>query len=156
MQVLVRPSTPHDIEAMHRVRLSVQENRLSQAAGITEESYLAFVRAGSAWVAELSGQVVGFAAVDVTSRTVWALFVDPGAEKLGIGKALHGCLVGWARERGLDQLTLVTSPGTRAAAFYIAAGWLEEGFSSTGELCFSRRLDIERRERSDAPPLAGS
>lgn len=140
LKAVVRPASPFDIEAMHRVRLSVQENRLSENAGVTEESYLSFIQADNAWVAEVGGQVIGFAALDAMAGKVWALFVSPGAEKLGIGRALHDRMIVCARERRLRQLTLFTSPGTRAEGFYTAAGWRSDFCSSTGEVCFRRKL----------------
>jgi GNAT superfamily N-acetyltransferase len=140
MQAAVRPASVSDIEAMHLVRLAVRENELSKEAAITEESYLPFVTKGEAWVAEVAGQVVGFAALDAAAMTVWALFVSPGAEKKGIGRALHDRMVECARQCGLGQLTLFTSPGTRAERFYTAAGWRRDGSSSTGEVRFRRQL----------------
>jgi GNAT superfamily N-acetyltransferase len=140
MKAIVRPASNADIEAMHHVRLSVHENRLSDAGSITEEAYARFVEAGSAWVAELAGEVAGFAALDASAMTVWALFVHPSAERCGIGTALHDRMISWACERKLPKLSLPTTPGTRAEAFYIAAGWQREGFSSRSDVCFSRQL----------------
>lgn len=140
MQAVVRPASILDIGAMHQVRLSVQENKLSEGAGIKEESYLRFVQTGSAWVAEIEKQVIGFAAIDAVAMSVWALFVSPHAEKLGVGRVLHDCMIDWARDRGFPQLSLSTAPGTRAQGFYTAAGWQAAGVSGTGEMCFRRQL----------------
>ncbi len=134
MRARIRPATPADIPAMHRIRLAARENRLSDPGSVGEASYVRYVREGGAWVAESAERVVGFAAVDAAERSVWALFVDPRAEGRGIGGALHERMLGKARERGLGRLSLVTSPGTRAAAFYLARGWTVAGPAPDGEL----------------------
>jgi GNAT superfamily N-acetyltransferase len=141
MNVIIRAARIDDILAMHRIRLSVQENRLSEPARVTEKSYLPYVRQGSAWVAEVAGEIAGFAALHSASGSVWALFVDPEMEKIGVGKALHNRMLEWAAEQGLTQISLSTSPGTRAERFYSAAGWSKEGLTSTGEVRFRRTLD---------------
>jgi len=64
---------------MHRVRLSVTENRLVSVA-LTEHDYIAAIHeTGRGWVAEVDGIVVGFAIGDCQTGNIWALFVDPGA-----------------------------------------------------------------------------
>ncbi len=65
---------------MHRIRLAVRENRLSDPDRISENDYLPFVNAGSAWVALTELGLVGFAALVAGEASVWALFVDPEAE----------------------------------------------------------------------------
>lgn len=141
MSVRIRLAGPADVAAMHRIRMSVRENRLSDPGRVTEQSYLLHLRDESAWVAETDGRVVGFAALDAGERSVWALFVDPAAEGSGVGSALHARMVGWARSRGLDGLSLTTSPGTRAEAFYLAKGWQRAGRTADGEL----RLELALR-----------
>lgn len=108
---------------MHRVRLDVRENRLSDPNKITEASYPPYVEANSAWVAELDGSIVGFALIDGADRRVEALFVAPGAEGLGAGRALHASMLDWAKAQGIKELWLTTSKGTRAERFYRMAGW---------------------------------
>ena len=140
MDATVRPAAVDDIPAMHRIRLSVRENRLSDPDRIAEGDYLSFVDAGSAWVVERAGMVVGFAALDGSTGTVWALFVDPEAEGAGIGTALHDHMIEWARKQKLRRLKLSTAPGTRAERFYAAAGWMREGPASSGEVLFGMSL----------------
>lgn len=148
MPPLVRLARPEDIGAMHRLRLSVSENRLPAASGIDEESYAPFVENGSAWVAESGGRLLGFAALYHRSGSVWALFVDPEAEGQGVGTALHRQMLLWATQAGLDRLRLTTQTGSRAELFYRAAGWRDEGLSSKGE----RRFLLELQVR-DAPEV---
>jgi len=48
----IRTACAADIAAMHRIRIRVRENRLSDPARVTPASYLPYVAAGTAWVAE--------------------------------------------------------------------------------------------------------
>ena len=123
MTLHVRLASVADIPAMHRVRLGVRENRLSDPQKITEASYPPYVQANSAWVAEIDGVIVGFALVEGADRRVEALFVAPGSEGLGAGRALHAAMLDWAEAQGIDELWLTTSPETRAEHFYATAGW---------------------------------
>jgi GNAT superfamily N-acetyltransferase len=84
--------------------------------------------------------VVGFAAIDLSSANVWALFVAPDAEGSGVGRALHEQMLGWGRSKGLPRLSLQTSSGTRAERFYTAAGWKYAGTMTDGELRFEFAL----------------
>ena len=125
---------------MHAIRLAVRENPLSDSSRINESSYQPFLANGGAWVAETNAGVVGFAIVDAAANTIWALFVDPQAEGLGAGRALHERVLQWSREQGLQLLGLTTSPGTRAERFYRQQGWKDAGTNSKGELRMERRL----------------
>ena len=136
MDFTIRLAWADDIPTMHRLRLSVMENRLSDPARITEDSYRPYVEDGGAWVAEAASEIVGFAVVDEAEQSLWALFVRPDMERLGIGGALFGCAAAWASERGIRTLGLVTEAGTRAERFYEAAGLKRAGLSDTGEVRF--------------------
>ena len=128
----VRAATLADIPAMHAVRRSVRENRLGDPTRITEASYLPFVEARSIQIAvSPNDEVLGFSAVDPATESVWALFVDPGHEGEGIGRALHDAMLDWAVRHGLNALWLETAPGTRAEQFYIKAGWKKKTEGNT-------------------------
>jgi len=123
-----------DIPAMHRVRLAVRENRLSDPARITEADYVAAMEGlGRSWVVEVDGEVVAFAA-GYAAGSVWALFVDPSHEGRGHGRALHTAMIDWLWSQGHARLWLTTSPGTRAERFYRELGWQPCGTVSGGEL----------------------
>ena len=120
---MLRQALPHDIEAMHRVRTAVRENRLVSAV-ITASDCLEHIQTwGRGWVVETEGEVVAFAIGDARDGNIWALFVHPDHEKRGHGRQLHDVMVAWLRGRGLTRLWLTTSPNTRAQHFYEAAGW---------------------------------
>lgn len=141
MTFQIRPATLADVQAKHTLRLAVRKNKLSDRRKITEASYLPYVHAGSAWVAvDRSQIIVGFAAVDHVTESVWALFVQFEQEGLGIGRALHATMLTWARKHGIRGFWLVTAPGTRAERFYVSAGWEKSGASGTREAWFVRRL----------------
>jgi GNAT superfamily N-acetyltransferase len=129
-----------DITAMHSLRMKVRENRLSPTTRISEASYPRYIAAGSAWVAEARASIVGFAAIDAQTTSVWALFVDPQAEGVGVGQALHIRMIEWARHHGLRRLTLSTEEGSRAVRFYSKAGWTQTGSTSDGEVFFQRSV----------------
>jgi GNAT superfamily N-acetyltransferase len=130
----IRTACQGDIAAMHRLRCSVRENRLSDPGSVTERAYRPYVDAGSAWLAESGGRLLGFAALDLRSSSLWALFVAPEAEGRGIGRALHRHMLEQARKRGAGSLWLSTSPGTRAERFYKSAGWRTAEPTPEGEL----------------------
>lgn len=135
---MLREATPADIPAMHRVRMSVLENRL-RARVIAEADYASAMARGRGWVVEEKGEVVGFAVGDAADGNIWALFVHPDHEGRGYGWRLHDTMVAWLWAQGLERLWLTTAPGTRAQAFYEAAGWRHAGRTDRGEILFEMR-----------------
>ena len=133
MDLSIRLARSGDVSGMHRIRMAVAENRLSESSGVTEQAYLRYVREETAWVAEEARRLVGFAIIDSGDGSIWALFVDPASEGRGIGSALHAQMLGWAEASGLRRLTLTTSSGTRAESFYLARSWRVTGRTGSGE-----------------------
>ena len=124
--MLIREATSDDIPAMHRIRLSVRENRLSDTSWLTPAVYAACLQptgTANTWVAEIDGVTAGFSTARIAERDIWALFVDPAHEGCSVGRALLDRAVAWLFERGVDEVLLSTGPGTRADAFYRRAGW---------------------------------
>ncbi|HEX9876367.1 MAG TPA: GNAT family N-acetyltransferase [Gammaproteobacteria bacterium] len=145
MNARLREARRDDIEAMHRIRLSVRENRLISTA-INEEDYVAAIEeTGRGWVVELDARIVGFAIGNARTGSIWALFVDPNHEKRGYGRKLHDTMIGWLWSQGLDRLWLTTEPRTRAQRFYEVAGWAYAGSTDGGE----HRYEL-RRSAADA------
>ena len=130
----VRIAAPDDIMRMHRIRMSVNENRLSDPGKVQSAHYDAMLRSGRGWVCEVDGTVAGFAIADLVSCSVWALFVDPQYERRGIGRRLHDTMIEWLFESGAPQISLTTDPGTRAEHFYVTAGWQRSGDAPNGEV----------------------
>lgn len=148
MDALLRAARPDDIPAIQRVRRSVRENRLVSGV-ITDAEVLAMMQQhGRGWVVEEGGEVVGFAFGDARDGNIWALFVDPGHERCGHGRRLHDEMLRWLWSRGLARLWLSTTPGTRAEAFYRAAGWRDAGPAPHGEI----RFEIDRPDAKAQSP----
>ena len=141
--VEIRVAGPDDFPAMHRIRMAVRENVLSDPARVQPSDYAAILDAGGrGWVAEADGRMVGFAVADLARANVWALFVDPGFEGRGVGRRLHDTMMDWFFDQGVDRVWLGTDPGTRAEGFYRSAGWRPAGEEPNGEV----RFEISRTE----------
>lgn len=140
MEFSIRTALEADIPAMHRLRCSVRENRLSDPGRVTAASYMPYIQSGSAWVADAQSGILGFAALDLAAPSLWALFVASEAEGLGVGRDLHDAVLDRARAEGIRRLWLNTSPGTRAEHFYRAAGWEEAGLTPDGELRLEKSI----------------
>lgn len=139
--VALRPAAPRDVAAMHAVRIAVRENRLTDPSRITPDQYeRRLAQPGAAWVAEVDGVVAGFGIADLPSRSIWALFVQPGMEGRGIGRALLQAVTQRLEAAGPGTIHLSTEAGSRAARFYAAAGWTETGRLPNGEIHFTRSV----------------
>jgi GNAT superfamily N-acetyltransferase len=138
----IRPATLGDIPRIFEIRNSVGENRLSDPSVVTEAHVASFIANEALWVwQEADGIVTGFAGSDRRDGSIWALFVAPGHEGKGIGRALlkHACDA--LRAAGHTAAILTTEPGTRAERHYRADGWSVSGTSPQGELIFRKKLD---------------
>ena len=91
---------------------------------------------GAAFVAERSGEIVGYlagAAVEAeTYRTVRrvgeleCMFVGESVRRLGVGARLARRFLEWCRERGLRRVMVVASAGNRGAVrFYRRMGFAD-------------------------------
>lgn len=142
MEPCLRRSTEADIPALHRIRLSVRENRLTDPSRLTEADYRPYIKGrGETWQAMIGEEIAGFAALDHTDRSIWALFVDPAFEGNGHGKRLMAKLIDQARALNLPDISLVTSLGTRAENFYRHSGWQADGLTDNGECRLTLKLD---------------
>lgn len=131
-----REAAINDIPAMTVIRLAVRENRLSDPNWLTHQMWLdGLASSGNAnsFVCELNGRIVGFAIGRRHERDIWALFVDPASEGLGIGKKLLSMVSAWMFEHGVDEIMLGTGVDTRAETFYRLQGWQVGGLSPKGE-----------------------
>jgi GNAT superfamily N-acetyltransferase len=119
-----RQASVHDIPAMSRIRLSVNENRLRDPTRITPQMYADFLeKDGRGWVAQVDGEIVAFSYANRIDGSIWALFVDPRFEGQGLGKQLLSLATDWLFSLGFRRVTLSTGAGTRAAQFYTRLGW---------------------------------
>lgn len=139
----LRRACSADIPAMSAIRLSVRENVLSDPARVTLQMYEDYLETdGRGWVAEVDG-VVAFCYADRHNASIWALFVSPGMEGRGLGKALLALAVDWLFELGHERVRLGTTPATRADRFYQAQGWTRmPGQGAEVEFLLVKRDDI--------------
>ena len=138
----IRVAEIKNISQIQVVRNLVKENRLSDPALVPDSDVEDYItRRGKGWVCEINGQIVGFAIADLVDNNIWALFIHPGFEKLGIGKKLHDKMMNWYFSQTDKTVWLGTSPKTRAELFYRKAGWKEVGVHGKGEIKFEMTKD---------------
>jgi|SRR5579862_8076348 len=138
---MLRRATPADIPRISEIRDDVRENFLSDPSRVTPADIAWFVANGPIWVwEEADGVVAGFSAGDPRDGWIWALFVAPGHESKGIGRALLTAACDRLREAGHATATLSADPGTRAERHYRADGWTVTGTTAKGELVFQKPL----------------
>ena len=150
----MRRATAADIPALFAVRTSVTENHLDleQLAdrGVTTESIAAMLADDDfrTWVIEELDEVAGFAMADARTGTVYALFVKPGADGRGHGRALLEACEEFLFHAGWETIWLQTGndPGIRAHGFYRAAGWHLVGPADHDDV----RYEKQRPETADA------
>ena len=145
---VIRPAVRDDISEMHRVRLSVRENKLTTSVIVEADYVPAIEKTGRGWVAECDGEIVGFAVANRENGSLWALFVEPDHEGCGHGRRLHETAVSWLRTQGLDRLWLNTEPGTRAQGFYESLGWIRTGLSEHGEIRFELAQPVKQSQNA--------
>ena len=138
---MIRPARRSDLPRIFEIRNSVRENRLTDPSRVTEADAVWFIDNAALWVwEEADGSVTGFSGSDPRDGSIWALFVAPGHEGRGIGRALLDRSCDALREAGHQTAVLSTEPGTRAERHYRAAGWTVTGGSPRGELIFQKAL----------------
>jgi GNAT superfamily N-acetyltransferase len=124
----LREATPADIPQIQHVRLSVNENKLSNPALVTDDDVLDYItNRGKGWVTENNGIITGFAIVDLVKNNVWALFMHPDHENKGEGSMLHYVMMEWYFSQKDHVIWLSTGQGTRAETFYRKKGWKDAG-----------------------------
>ena len=141
MKSILRQALRSDVHDITRVRLSVNENRLTSRVISDDEVIDSIEVSGRGWVVEVDGRIVAFAIGNAQTGNIWALFVEPGHEGQGHGKRLQAEMIAWLWAQGLKRLWLSTSPGTRAERFYELTGWQRQGLTSDGEVLFEQRRD---------------
>jgi GNAT superfamily N-acetyltransferase len=83
----------------------------------------------------------GFAIADLQGRNIWALFVQPGYEGMGVGKSLQKLMLDWYFSQIREAVWLGTAPGSSAESFYRRSGWTERGRRPNGETWFEITYD---------------
>jgi GNAT superfamily N-acetyltransferase len=124
-----RAAYAHVYPAAYLAGLSVDERRRLWTRVLSDGGYDVFV-------AERDGRVTGFASVGPTEDDdrsalrgeLFALYVEPSAWGLGLGRALLARAEQALREAGFDEATLwVLEDNPLARDVYAAAGWKADG-----------------------------
>lgn len=129
MGTVIRMATPADIDAIFDIRTAVVQNHLSREQmaelGITPQVVADSMReAPCVWLGEVDGAPVAFSMVDLAEGEVFALFVLPSHENLGLGRQLMAVAEAALFERH-ETLFLITDgrDQIRANGFYRQLGW---------------------------------
>ena len=142
LKMIFREATINDIQQIQFVRNAVTENRLSDPALVPDKDVEEYMtNRGKAWVCEVDEKIVGFAMVDLIENNVWALFIHPDFEAMGIGKKLHRIMMDWYFLQTREKIWLGTDPNSRANKFYRMQGWKEVGIHGKMEIKFEMSFD---------------
>ncbi len=136
-----RLATLEDIPQIQIVRNSVTENQLPNPNLIPNELVEEFItKRGKGFVCEIGDKIVGFSIVDFVENNVWALFILPEFEGIGIGKKLHQMLLDEYFSKTQKAIWLSTEANSRAEIFYKKQGWKNTGFHGN-EVKFEMRFE---------------
>jgi GNAT superfamily N-acetyltransferase len=145
MQTLIRAATQDDVDTLFTLRTSVVQNHLSveQMAelGITPEVLADRIReAPCVWIAEVDGRPVAFSMVDLATGEVFAMFVLPSHENLGLGRRLMEVAEA-ALFKHHDRLFLITDgrDEIRANGFHQRLGWTLAAQVEDGDVRYEKR-----------------
>ena len=145
MAVKIRPAVPGDVPGLFDVRTSVTENAMNQeemlALGITPAAIRSMIQTSDcAWVAVDNEKTVGFSMIMPEDNCLFAAFVLPQFEALGLGKQLVH-IAEQALFKHSATIWLETGKNTRAAGFYRHLGWGNEQDAGDGDI----RLEKSRQ-----------
>ncbi|MFE3167581.1 GNAT family N-acetyltransferase [Streptomyces sp. NPDC059224] len=154
--VTVRPAHPGDAEAVRAIRNEAIEHSTALWTSAPQSSaegaawLAAHLARGSAFVAEVAGEVAGFAVygpwreLDGYRHTVEdSVYVREGRHGLGIGSALLGALVTAAREAGHHVMIAgIEAENTASVRLHQRFGFEHAGTVREVGVKFGRRLDL--------------
>lgn len=140
--MIFREAEIDDIKQIQFVRNAVKENRLSDPALVPDKDVEEYMtRRGKGWVCKVDEKIAGFSIADLVENNVWALFVHPDYEAMGIGKQLHQLMLNWYFTQTREKIWLGTEPKSRAETFYRMQGWQEVGIHGKGEIKFEMNFE---------------
>ncbi len=138
--MIIRKATRADQPRVQAIRMAVTENVLSDPSKVTEAEVDWYLDHAIFLVAEVEGDIAGFACVNHQTGLVWALFMDVAQEGRGIGRALLDAALAGLVAAGHRQAWLTTGAGTRAERLYRVHGWRDMGRTLGGEVVFVKML----------------
>jgi GNAT superfamily N-acetyltransferase len=136
-------ATPSDIPRIVEIRSAVRENRLSDPSRVTTADLLWQIAHSPIHLWDERCVIKGFSAGDPRDGSIFALFVDPAFEGLGIGQALILAACRSLAAAGHRVAKLSTDPATRAERFYLRNGWRAKGLDARGEMVFEKEIASE-------------
>lgn len=152
--VVVRPATTSDVDLLPDIEVRAGERFRQVGLDViaddeppTAEALRRHVAAGTAWVAELDGVVVGYAlASEVDGEGhLDQVSVVPEASGRGLGRALVEQVLTWAADQGFVAVTLTTFRDVDwNGPLYRHLGFVEVEEQSSGP----ELADVRRRERA--------
>ncbi len=146
----VRPARVGDEAALGRIDAATWTTEVSPAPARVDEAFFERNDPGTVLVAEVNGQVAGYATLRQWSRIlshahvleINGLAVDPGCQRQGVGRALVEASAAAARRQGARKLTLrVLGPNDRARRLYESCGFHVEGVLCEEFLLDGRYVD---------------
>ena len=138
MHIRFRQANEADIAELSAIRGSVTENVLSDPSKITPQLYCDYLqRQGRGWLCEVDGRGAGFSCADQENASIWALFVRPEYEGMGVGKGLLTLAADFLFNLGHEHIVLATAADTRADRFYAAQGWIRGAMKNQIEVTYS-------------------
>lgn len=142
----IREMRPADLPTVTVIRTSVIENHLSVVEmaerGITPEGIIAEMATTlRGWLGSVDGVPVAFSLAKSDQGTVFAMFVLPSHEGLGLGRRLMTEAENWLFEAGWPEIWLTTDvdPSIRAHGFYQRLGWATDWVAELGEVTYRKR-----------------
>lgn len=146
-QITVRPAAVSEQKALEAVQWRASLNNPGDREALLAHPDaialpIAQLEAGGVFVAEIAGSVLGFAAIlprEDGDSELDALFVEPGAWRQGVGRALVEHCAAAARDTGARAILVIGNP--HAEGFYRACGFEMTG---TKEMRFGVGLLMKR------------
>lgn len=142
MQIDIRVADKSDIPSIFNIRTSVKENHLSlqQLAeiGITYETIeKAILGEPCIWIALVNNHPAGFSMADSREGCVFAAFVSPAYEGIGLGRLLMEKAEAFLFNHH-KKIWLETARNSRAEGFYTKLGWIATDSLPNGDICFEK------------------
>jgi len=145
MHIDIRLANKSDIPSIFNIRTSVKENHLSleqlEEIGVTNETIEnVILEEPCIWIALVNDQPAGFSMADSNEGCVFAAFVIPAYEGMGLGRLLMQKAEGYLFN-DFKKIWLETAKNSRAEGFYKKLGWIATESLSNGDIRFEKYQD---------------
>jgi GNAT superfamily N-acetyltransferase len=142
IDMIFRQAATTDIQSMQVIRNAVKENVLSDPALVPDNDVEKYINdRGKGWVCIHDEVMAGFCIADLVDDNIWALFMLPGMEGKGLGRALQHMMLDWYFSQGKTSVWLSTQKQSRAEKFYRLTGWKEAGPYGKADIKFTMSRD---------------